>query len=195
MMKSVLFIGLFIASSLFSQIRVVKPNGGERWKADTVQQIIIYINAAAEGPYFDFYYSVDNCRTWKYIDSGYYYGNYTYDWDVPDDPSQFCFVKAYATMSGNWDTSDHAFTIYNEQTGFREYEKNAFCLPCIEFKPNPFSKCLYLILPDSTSIYSLTGHLILKLDKGKYELDTSKWRNGVYIIKSGNEIKKIVKID
>ncbi|MBN1233055.1 MAG: PQQ-binding-like beta-propeller repeat protein [Candidatus Coatesbacteria bacterium] len=81
-------------------------------------------------------------------------------------------------------------------TGFTDY-KSATKLPEKDFSasPNPFSSRLSLSLPSSASIYSLTGQLIIKLDKGKHSLDTSKWREGVYIVKNGDETKRIVKVN
>ncbi|MBN1232509.1 MAG: WD40 repeat domain-containing protein [Candidatus Coatesbacteria bacterium] len=80
-------------------------------------------------------------------------------------------------------------------TGFNNYNSSS-SLPShsLSISPNPFSSRLSLSLLSSGSIYSLAGQLIMKLDKGKHSLDTSKWREGVYIVKAGKECKKIVKI-
>ncbi|MBN1233773.1 MAG: T9SS type A sorting domain-containing protein, partial [Candidatus Coatesbacteria bacterium] len=67
--------------------------------------------------------------------------------------------------------------------------------PSLSISPNPFSSRLSVTLPSSGAIYSLTGQLIMKLDKGKHTIDTSSWREGVYIVKSGKETKRIVKIN
>ncbi|MBN1233058.1 MAG: PQQ-binding-like beta-propeller repeat protein [Candidatus Coatesbacteria bacterium] len=80
-------------------------------------------------------------------------------------------------------------------SGFKN-NKSASHLPAKSFSvsPNPFSSRLSLSLPSSGAIYSLTGQLIMKLDKGKHSVDTSKWREGVYIIKSNKKTKKIIKM-
>ncbi|MBN1234221.1 MAG: T9SS type A sorting domain-containing protein [Candidatus Coatesbacteria bacterium] len=51
-----------------------------------------------------------------------------------------------------------------------------------------------LLIPSSAIIYDITGKMITRLDKGKYSLDTSSWREGVYIIKAGKETKRVVKV-
>ena len=61
--------------------------------------------------------------------------------------------------------------------------------------PNPFTTRLSLTLPSSASIYSVTGTLIKILPKGKQEIDTRNWKAGVYIIKAGNETKRVVKLN
>ncbi|MBN1232135.1 MAG: T9SS type A sorting domain-containing protein, partial [Candidatus Coatesbacteria bacterium] len=61
--------------------------------------------------------------------------------------------------------------------------------------PNPFSSRLSLSLPSSGAVYSLTGQLIMKMNKGKHSIDTSKWREGVYIVKAGKECKRVVKVE
>ncbi|MBN1232300.1 MAG: T9SS type A sorting domain-containing protein [Candidatus Coatesbacteria bacterium] len=81
-------------------------------------------------------------------------------------------------------------------TGFNN-DTSSYSLPSPSFSssPNPFSSHLSLSLPSSGAIYSITGQLIMNLPKGKHSLDTSKWKQGVYIVKSGKETKRIVKIN
>ncbi|MBN1234098.1 MAG: T9SS type A sorting domain-containing protein [Candidatus Coatesbacteria bacterium] len=81
------------------------------------------------------------------------------------------------------------------RSGFSSYvSAKSLPSPSLSISPNPFSNRLSLSLPSSGAIYSLTGQLIMKMDKGKHELDTSKWKQGVYIVKSGMESKRIVKV-
>ncbi|MBN1234259.1 MAG: T9SS type A sorting domain-containing protein [Candidatus Coatesbacteria bacterium] len=83
-----------------------------------------------------------------------------------------------------------------QETDFdSNYKTSSLPSKSFSISPNPFSSRLSLSLPTSGAIYSLTGHLIMKLDKGKHELYTSKWREGVYIVKAGKETKRIVKIN
>jgi WD40 repeat protein len=83
-----------------------------------------------------------------------------------------------------------------EETGFESKEESG-SLPkaSLSASPNPFTSHLFLSLPSPASIYSLTGQLIVSLPEGKQEIDTSSWKAGVYLIKAGNETKRIVKID
>ncbi|MBN1232424.1 MAG: PQQ-binding-like beta-propeller repeat protein [Candidatus Coatesbacteria bacterium] len=92
------------------------------------------------------------------------------------------------------DTYLYAIETYG-YTGFKD-ESSSYSLPAksLSISPNPFSTRLSVSLPSSGAIYSLTGQLIMKLDKGKHSLYTSSWKQGVYIVKAGKECKRIVKI-
>ncbi|MBN1234272.1 MAG: T9SS type A sorting domain-containing protein, partial [Candidatus Coatesbacteria bacterium] len=83
-----------------------------------------------------------------------------------------------------------------DKTGFSDNKKtNKLPSPSFSISPNPFSSRLTLSLPSSGAIYSLTGQLIMKLEKGKHSIDTSSWREGVYIVKAGKESKRVVKVN
>ncbi|MBN1232903.1 MAG: T9SS type A sorting domain-containing protein, partial [Candidatus Coatesbacteria bacterium] len=84
---------------------------------------------------------------------------------------------------------------YSTKTGFSSSTSSSY-LPSqsLSASPNPFSTRLSVSLSSSGAIYSLIGQLIMKLDKGKHSVDTSKWREGVYIIKSGKECKRVAKV-
>ncbi|MBN1232295.1 MAG: PQQ-binding-like beta-propeller repeat protein [Candidatus Coatesbacteria bacterium] len=95
---------------------------------------------------------------------------------------------------GSYDYYLYAIETYGYK-GFND-NKSASYIPSKTFSvsPNPFSNRLSLSLPSSGVVYSLTGQLIMKLDKGKHSIGTSKWKQGVYIVKSGKECKRIVKV-
>ncbi|MBN1232034.1 MAG: PQQ-binding-like beta-propeller repeat protein, partial [Candidatus Coatesbacteria bacterium] len=95
---------------------------------------------------------------------------------------------------GSFDCYLYAIETYG-YTGFKD-NKSASYFPekFLTISPNPFSTRLSISLPFSGAIYSLTGQLIIKLDKGKHSLDASRWREGVYIVKSSKECKRAVKI-
>jgi WD40 repeat protein len=83
-----------------------------------------------------------------------------------------------------------------EETGFKKTQSSKQ-LPqgIVSASPNPFSNRLRVSLPTSGAVYTLTGRLIMKLDKGDHDIDTSSWKEGVYILKAGEEAKKIVKME
>ncbi|MBN1233906.1 MAG: PQQ-binding-like beta-propeller repeat protein, partial [Candidatus Coatesbacteria bacterium] len=89
----------------------------------------------------------------------------------------------------------YIYAIETYKSGFKD-NKSASYIPAKSFSisPNPFTDRLSISLPSSAYIYSLTGQLIMKLEKGKHSIDTSKWREGVYIVKSSMETKKVVKV-
>jgi WD40 repeat protein len=84
-----------------------------------------------------------------------------------------------------------------EETGFKKTQSSLKPLPqsIVTASPNPFSNRLRVSLPTSGAVYTLTGRLIMKLDKGDHDIDTSNWKEGVYILKAGEEAKKIVKME
>ncbi|MBN1234092.1 MAG: PQQ-binding-like beta-propeller repeat protein, partial [Candidatus Coatesbacteria bacterium] len=90
----------------------------------------------------------------------------------------------------------HLYAI--ETYGYKGFKNNksASYIPAKSFSvsPNPFASSLSISSTSSASIYSLTGQLIMNLSKGKHSIDTSKWKEGVYIVKSGKEIKRMVKV-
>ncbi|MBN1233233.1 MAG: T9SS type A sorting domain-containing protein [Candidatus Coatesbacteria bacterium] len=123
-------------------------------------------------------------------------GSYIYDLRyVPDYPVYGrCYLATYYDVTKSCSTiiAIEAF----EGEGFKENNSSSSLpSPSFSISPNPFSNRLSLSLPLSGAIYSLTGQLIMKLDKGKHSIDTSKWKQGVYIVKSGKETKRIVKIN
>ncbi|MBN1234305.1 MAG: PQQ-binding-like beta-propeller repeat protein [Candidatus Coatesbacteria bacterium] len=85
-----------------------------------------------------------------------------------------------------------------ETYGYNDFKtnKSASKIPDKQFSisPNPFTVRLSISLPSSGAIYSLTGQLIMNLPKGKHSIDTSKWREGIYMVKSNKMSKRIVKV-
>ncbi|MBN1233815.1 MAG: PQQ-binding-like beta-propeller repeat protein, partial [Candidatus Coatesbacteria bacterium] len=67
--------------------------------------------------------------------------------------------------------------------------------PSLSAHPNPFRDRLTIETSDKARIYSITGQFITELNKGKHSIDTSRWREGIYIVKAGEETKRIVKIN
>ncbi len=80
-------------------------------------------------------------------------------------------------------------------TGFKE-TKNTKPLPSsLKAFPNPFRDYLNLKLLDKGAIYNIAGSMIKALGSGNHRLDTNGWKSGTYIIRSGKEEKRIIKID
>ncbi|MBN1234371.1 MAG: T9SS type A sorting domain-containing protein, partial [Candidatus Coatesbacteria bacterium] len=109
-------------------------------------------------------------------------------WSVP-------FVFNHVVYFGSGDSYLYAIETYGYK-GFSN-KKTASYIPSKSFSisPNPFTSRLSVSLPSIGAIYSITGQLIMSLPKGKHSLDTSKWKQGVYIVKSGKECKRVVKVN
>jgi WD40 repeat protein len=170
-------------------IRVVTPNGGEEWPVDSLRTI----SWVAAG--FDTLivgYSTDAGINWKVI-TRCPTTTKSYEWTIPDEPSDQCLVKISNTIGDLTDVSDAYFTIYRV-VGFADNKTSQYKPYVFSVSPNPFKERLRITLPSEASVYSLTGNLIMKLDKGVHTIDTAKWGNGVYIVKCSDEVKRVVKI-
>ncbi len=91
-------------------VRVVRPNGGERWQVGSTQSINWLYAGNFSTVNID--YSSDGGQSWKNIataapNSG------RYDWHVPDDVSSNTLVRVFDTATGSpSDVSDAAFAIF-----------------------------------------------------------------------------------
>ncbi|MBN1232806.1 MAG: PQQ-binding-like beta-propeller repeat protein [Candidatus Coatesbacteria bacterium] len=96
-------------------------------------------------------------------------------------------------------TSDDGY-LYAVNIGFKDgfnkkQSSHHLPSPSLSSYPNPFRDRLIIETSDKARIYSITGQFIMKVEKGKHSIDTSSWKQGVYIVKSGTETKRIVKIN
>ncbi len=81
-------------------------------------------------------------------------------------------------------------------TGFKNKSSSKDIPSRLQAYPNPFSDRLNLDLPAQSSVYSITGQLIMRLEKGKHNIDTRKWMKGIYFIQCECRTGiRIVKID
>ncbi len=105
--------GIFMISSPLPSITVTSPNGGENWEAGTVHNITWTSNVLFDGILID--YSIDNGRSWNYINSMYDTTlNGSYSWTVPDTSSTNCLVRVEDLYdSTTYGQSANVFTIYS----------------------------------------------------------------------------------
>jgi hypothetical protein len=91
-------------------ITVTAPNGGESWEAGSLQQV----TWSSEGPVGEvrLEYSLDGGLTWSVITPS-TDNDGSYDWTVPDNPSDTCLVRIGSSDSdeGPSDVSDGPFSI------------------------------------------------------------------------------------
>jgi hypothetical protein len=84
------------------------PNGNEVFAVGTTNEIWWWAPGITN---FDIQYSYDSMYTWNTIVSNYSLGN-SYDWLIPNTPSQNCFVRVRNSNSQSvFDVSDARFTI------------------------------------------------------------------------------------
>ncbi|MBN1233974.1 MAG: T9SS type A sorting domain-containing protein, partial [Candidatus Coatesbacteria bacterium] len=60
--------------------------------------------------------------------------------------------------------------------------------------PNPFKDRLNIESPSSGAVYDITGRKVYSFGKGINKVDTNSWREGIYIVKYGEKVIKVVKV-
>ncbi|MBN1233556.1 MAG: T9SS type A sorting domain-containing protein, partial [Candidatus Coatesbacteria bacterium] len=170
-------------------LKVLAPNGGEQWEVGS-QNTIQWTNVGEDS--LNISYSTNSGSTWIQVATVPCDPN-SYLWTVPDTPSEECLVKVCPKAGAPVDQSDAVFTIYKKTGFFKTTTEKALPIS-FSVSPNPFSERLTITVPSSAAVYDITGRMIARLDKGRHSLDTSRWREGVYIVQSGKEAKRIVKI-
>ena len=99
-----------ITSGSSSSIMVLSPNGGEIWQVGYNYNISWTSSGVSQ---VNIEYSTNNGSTWSTIVNSYQSGGTSsYQWTVPNTPSNQCRVKITdANNSSTWDESDNVFTI------------------------------------------------------------------------------------
>jgi hypothetical protein len=105
----ILFLALF-TGQVHAHVVLDSPNGGEMLEAGSVAQIVWH-DAVNHGPAnYDLWYSITGPEgPWMVIDSGLPRsgsGNTTYDWVVPDTPSNQVRLRVFQNNSEDEDYSD-----------------------------------------------------------------------------------------
>ena len=139
---------------------------------------VIYIGSM---DYYIYGFNASNGKlAWKYKTGG----------DVRSSPC----VSGGIVYVGSYDTYLYALEAGN--TGFEDNRSTKnLPSPSLSVSPNPFRDHLTVSLPAAGGVYSITGTLIKHLPAGRHEIDTSSWKQGAYIVKAGNETKKIIKVE
>ncbi len=94
-------------------IKVLSPNGGERWKVGDNHSIQWTSSNIAK---IKIEYSINGGTNWILINENINASLESYDWIVPDAPSNNCLIKiSHQTYSAQFDESDSPFEIYKMQ--------------------------------------------------------------------------------
>ena len=97
-----------ISAGVTKTITVQSPNGGEEWKAGSSHNIAWQWTGSMN--HVKIQYSTDGGNSWKTVTNS-VVNNGSYQWTIPDDPSEECLVKVSEAGGGVGDTSDGEFTI------------------------------------------------------------------------------------
>jgi hypothetical protein len=89
-------------------LRVVQPNGGEQWLGGSAQEIRWTSQGGITNIKLE--YSLNNGQNWTGIIAS-TPNDSSYDWTVPDSPSQNCLIRVSDATNGVLDVSDDVFSI------------------------------------------------------------------------------------
>jgi|GEM_PF-1303859 len=108
-----------IAASTSATLTVTSPNRGESLVVESIHEITWTSTGEIENVKME--YSADNGTTWIEIIKS-VFNNGSYEWVVPDDPSNDCLVRISGadTDDAPWDVSDVVFSIVSGTTNCGE---------------------------------------------------------------------------
>ncbi|MDH5186962.1 MAG: T9SS type A sorting domain-containing protein, partial [candidate division WOR-3 bacterium] len=177
-------------------VRVLTPNGGQSYLPGDSVLIQWQKFYPPRCDSFSLSYTTDNGRTYQPVLNSIPSTESTYNWIVPNTPSESCRVKVTAYGPGTqFDESDALFTI--QPSGISETELNINQPLRLEINPNPFKTKTIIRLnkpiekPITFKIYNASGGLVKTLTlnpkqstiiwNGKDKNDKSL-PSGVYIL-------------
>jgi FG-GAP-like repeat len=146
-------------------VRVLRPNGGEIFQADTQELIRWQTFHPPRCDSLSLFYSLDNGRSYDTIITGIPGADTSYLWKVPDISSDSCKVKIIAYGPGwQYDETDGVFRI--TPTGIEESKPGSFSYFRFEMLPNPAKGKVRFNIWNagkrtiSLKIYNLAGELV-----------------------------------
>jgi RHS repeat-associated protein len=92
-------------------LTITSPNGGETWEKNATHAVTWTSTGIVDDVEIE--YSIDNGTTWSTIIAS-TANDGSYDWTVPDTPSEGCLVRISETDGDPTDTSDAIFSIVDE---------------------------------------------------------------------------------
>ncbi|MFZ4399676.1 MAG: hypothetical protein ACOYO1_06560 [Bacteroidales bacterium] len=97
--------------SITAPLLLISPNGGESWQAGSYKNINWVANGTTN--YYDIYYSTNAGTSWTNIVNNQYISGQTYNWLLPNSPSEQCLIKIqdHSNTSCMVDISNNLFTI------------------------------------------------------------------------------------
>ncbi len=184
---TLLYVGTcdpFSIDNYFACIRTI--DGTKKW--DVGKATAYFFASPCTSPQGQVYDALSNGDFFTY---DVYTGDILWTFKAGGIYSSPCYADStvyFGSRDGN------LYALVTSGTGFRD-KTSAKSIPSrFNAYPNPFTSRLSLDLSTQASVYTITGQLIMKIEKGKHTLDTSRWTEGVYLIRSNSETKRIIKI-
>jgi hypothetical protein len=170
-------------------ITVTTPNGGETWFIGEVNQVKWTRQLVS---HVKIEYSIDNGSTWNVIIASILAGFGSYNWTIPDTPSEQCLVRiSDVNNAAVNDISDNTFTI-EEPVSVEDLKSG---IPdeygLSQNYPNPFnpSTTIKFSLPEETiitlTIYNILGEKVTELFNGKLDAGFYSYKWNAYNVESG----------
>ncbi len=183
-------------------VRVLSPNGGEIFHADSQQLIRWQTFNPPRCDSMSLFYSIDYGRIYQQIVHGLPSTDTSYLWTVPNVNSDSCKIKIIAYGPGwQYDESDGMFSITT--TGIEESPMLNATGTTLAIFPNPAKTFFIVHIPSSIksqalTIYDVSGKLVKEIDspsvhndKGaEMRVSLKEIKPGIYFIKVGNEMVK-----
>jgi len=106
---------VYFIDNIAPEVFVISPNGGETLYTEETYELAWIVNDNVGLSDIALYYSIDSGNNWMLIDSsGALATAESYEWTIPNSPSQNCLFRVWASDSSNnrsYDDSDSFFTI------------------------------------------------------------------------------------
>jgi len=185
-------------------IRLLRPNGGETFQADSQQRIRWLKFYPPRCDSLSLFYSIDNGINYTMITHGISGNDTSYLWTVPNANSDSCKIKIIAYGRGwQYDESDGVFRITT--TGIEENQSREIKQLSLKIFPSLFKSqsSISLSLPEQQKVilklYNISGKLIRTLcneekKQGIYKisLNSKDLPLGVYFLALQTSNKKLI---
>lgn len=176
-------------------LKVISPNGGERWAAGSTHDIIW--ETTGNIPYVRLAYTSNGGLVWHAVAFNIDPKACQYSWLIPNVNSNYCYVKISDDIDEYYnDRSDNFFSIYS--TGYDARNKNG-ALPSkidLSISPNPvrnIAKISFFLTKSSSvdfCIYNTNGEKILIENPGVFSKGLNDFylknlsiiRDGIYLL-------------
>lgn len=164
---------LLSAGTANAHVQIDYPAGGEMFAPGETVQIAWHIIIHHEQEDWDLYYSTDGGETWQVIEENVSKDMLTYDWTVPDIPTEMARVRVVQdNVEVDYDDYCPDFTILDQPVGVAGEGPAPQPVILYPNTPNPFNPSTAITYELSApggitlKIFSITGQTIRTLTDG-----------------------------